>query len=241
MASLFKPTNTTAIQYAVPLLSQQLWCIGQDILRPEGNWLIELGFERFAPPKQYAANPSVYKRELTDGRCVLLRGFGVLFSDPQLGSVVLPRYEFMPRYCQRAKLDRLPWTRDDLPQMRIPSLSQRQACTQLVSGCLNWIADYETKIVEELGIGYRSASLDGWETNNHDVIPAKEMAPAWRALSAWMASNSNTLYQPQGCGGRLPASAGKRSSRRHVVTKKRRAAIPFVFNLPPRARSVRYP
>ncbi|MEM9657068.1 MAG: hypothetical protein AAF961_01795, partial [Planctomycetota bacterium] len=62
-------------QHAVDLLSQQVWCWGRDILRPEGNWLIEVGFERVEPPADRQDCSSVYALRLPLGRCVVLRGF----------------------------------------------------------------------------------------------------------------------------------------------------------------------
>lgn len=238
MPGVFHPSSSDPITFAVPLLSQQLWCIGQDVIRPEGNWLIERGFERLAPTKKNASYPSVYKLAMPGGRYALLRGFGVLFGDPQLGCVFLPRYEFLPCYRRRSTLDRLPWTRDDLPKMHTPSPSQRQACAQLLSGCLDWIADYETQTVEQLGIAYRRATLGEWETDNRELIPAEEMAPAWRRLSAWAASDFNTLFKPQGFGVRVSAFGAKRSSRRPAKPKQHRTALPTLFTYLSRARSI---
>lgn len=61
----------------VNLFSQQIWCWGQDVLCSEGNWLLELGFERIQPPKNRESCSSVYVLELPRDRRVILRGFGV--------------------------------------------------------------------------------------------------------------------------------------------------------------------
>ena len=43
-------TRRDLIKHAEALLSQQIWCWGCDIMRPNGNWLIEIGFKRIEPP-----------------------------------------------------------------------------------------------------------------------------------------------------------------------------------------------
>ena len=63
----------TSIDHAVGLLSQQAWCWGRDVLRPEGNWLLEVGFDRIEPPNDRNECSSVYSLELPDERCVVLR------------------------------------------------------------------------------------------------------------------------------------------------------------------------
>ena len=67
------------IQHAVDLLSQQIWCWGRDILRPEGNWLLEMGFQRLEPPTDDRKTSSVYCLEIPNNRRVVLRGYGVFY------------------------------------------------------------------------------------------------------------------------------------------------------------------
>ena len=49
------------VEHPVDLFSQQIWCWGCDIRRPEGNWLVELGFERMAPPANRESCSSVLR------------------------------------------------------------------------------------------------------------------------------------------------------------------------------------
>ena len=76
------------IKHAVGLLSQQIWCWGRDILRPEGNWLIEIGFDRMEPPKDHTDCTSVYTRQLATERRIVLRGFGVFYGEATAARVV---------------------------------------------------------------------------------------------------------------------------------------------------------
>lgn len=211
-------------EIAVNLLNQQVWCWGRDIVRSEGNWLLETGFERIEPPANRSGCPSIYKTELAGGRGVVLRGFGVIFSAPLLGTVFLPRYEFSPLYTPQAELDRLPWNRDDLPSMRVPSQSQQQVCATLVSDCLNWIGLYEADVFDKLGIDYRRSSLDAWNDGIKTVFPPDEVAAAWHTLAQIVASDSNTLLPPKHSGAFRSANTGKRSARGKLNVKSRRSA-----------------
>ena len=84
------------LEQAVALLSQQVWCWGRDILRPEGNWLLQIGFARMAPPADRKHCASVHVLTMPRSRCVVLRGFGVFYGEGQRGGVFLPRDECHP-------------------------------------------------------------------------------------------------------------------------------------------------
>ena len=176
-------------QHAVKLLGQQLWCWGQDILRPEGNWLIEFGFERTEPPADRNEFPSIYSLKLPNERNVLLRGFGVFYSDQSRGSVFWPRYEFRPKYAMDTTLACPPWSNEDLPAMNLPSKSQRSSCVALILDLIDWIRRYEVAVVEQLGIEYRRRTLDQWDCGEREVIPAEAMARDWRVLGMVLADN----------------------------------------------------
>ncbi|MDG2382245.1 MAG: hypothetical protein P8N76_11290 [Pirellulaceae bacterium] len=185
-------TEGNLIEHAVDLLSQQAWCWGRDILRPEGNWLLEIGFDRIEPPADRKECSSVYSRELPRGRCVVLRGFGAFYGDCRRGGVFLPRYEFRPRYTKHATLERPPWSDADLPKLNWPTESQRTCCASLTLDLIDWIRTYETNIVEFLGIEYRRSTLDKWD-NGKRTIPAEEMARAWRVLGVAIAEDVRAL------------------------------------------------
>ena len=186
------------IEYAVGLLSQQLWCWGRDILRPEGNWLLEIGFDRIAPPADRESCSSVYTLELPQGRCVVLRGFGAFYGARQRGGVFLPRYEFRPKYTTHATLECPPWTEADLPKLSAPTDSQRDACASLTLDLIDWIRSYEVTIVERLGIEYRRSTLLPWDDGQRPIMPAEEMAHAWRLLGVAIAEDFQVLLPRYG-------------------------------------------
>ncbi len=162
-------------------------------MRPEGNWLLEIGFERIEPPANRTECPSVYKLELPRGRCVVLRGFGVFYGDPDRGGIFLPRYQFQPRCTKHARLDHLPWTKQDLPTLKRRTRSRQQTSAALMSDLIDWIGCYETRVAEQLGVAYRRETLDGWDDGTRPVVPAAGMTSAWHDLSSRIASDSNTL------------------------------------------------
>jgi len=177
------------IKHAVGLLSQQAWCWGRDVLRPAGNWLLEIGFTRLRPPAERKDCPSVYVLELPHGRCVLLRGFGAFYGDRELGGVFLPRHEFQPRYTTLATLDCPPWSDEDLPELSPPTESQRSACVSLPLALIDWIRGYVVQIVERLGIEYRRQTLAQWNNGKRPFTPAEKFASAWRELSIQVAAD----------------------------------------------------
>ncbi|MFG0287575.1 MAG: hypothetical protein ACF8CQ_05360 [Rhodopirellula sp. JB044] len=177
------------LQFAIGLLSQQVWCWGQDILRPEGNWLLEIGFERLRPPTDRKNCSSVYVLELPHGRRVVLRGFGVFYGDETRGGVFLRRFEFQPKYTEQPKLDCPPWSDEDLPSLSPPNDSQRNVCASLTLDLIDWIRAYEVNIVEQLGIEYRRQTLAKWNNGERPFTPAEKFASAWRGLSFQIAAN----------------------------------------------------
>ena len=184
------------LKQAVSLLSQQVWCWGRDIVRPEGNWLLEIGFDRIEPPADRKDCSSVYVLAMPRRRCVVLRGFGVFYGDGRWGGVFLPRYEFQPRYTRHATLDCPPWSDADLPKLNSPTESQRKACATLTLDLIDWMRGYEVNIAEQLGIEYRRSTLLEWDNGMRSVVPAENFASAWRELSFRVASNFNAFLGP---------------------------------------------
>ncbi len=181
------------IEQAVNLLNQQAWCWGRDIMRAEGNWLIDIGFDRIEPPVNRKHCSSLYALALPQRRCVVLRGFGVFYGDSQWGGIFLPRYEFQPRYTTHATLACPPWSKADLPELNPPTESQQHACAMLTLDLIDWIQSYEVNIVEKLGIEYRRSTLLEWDNGTQPVVSAEDFASAWRELSLRVASNFNAF------------------------------------------------
>lgn len=174
------------------LMSQQLWCWGRDVLRPAGNWLIEIGFQRTEPPRHLENCPSIYTLEQPQGRSIVLRGFGVFYGHPQWGGIFLTRREFRPLYTPMARLEKPPWTLPDLPALNPPSDSERHGYEQLTLALIDWMLAYEAQVIERLGIEYRRSTLIDWDNGHRAVTPAKEIVTSWQALKDHVAATFET-------------------------------------------------
>ena len=185
-----------SLEDAVTLLSQQIWCWGQDILRPEGNWLLEVGLERTEPPAERSDCPSLYTLSMSGGRRIVLRGFGVFYGDPRHGCVYLPRYKFQPCYTTIATLDQPLWSPDDLPSMNQPDQSTRPICIAMVMDLIDWIWRYEANTVAHLGVDYRRSTLLAWDDGRRPCIPAEDFAAAWHELLLDIDSDASAILAP---------------------------------------------
>ncbi|QDU00008.1 hypothetical protein [Gimesia aquarii] len=188
-----KRSEAEFIKHAVGLLSQQVWCWGRDVLRAEGNWLLEVGFTRIEPPAHRKKCSSVYTLDLPQDRRVVLRGFGVFFGDSQRGGVFLPRFKFRPKFTTDARLECPPWSSEDLPKLSVPTESQRNCCVSLTLDLIDWIRTYESNIIELLGIEYRRSTLAEWDNVKQPIIPVEEMARAWQLLGVEISEDFQKL------------------------------------------------
>jgi len=170
--------------FAAGLLSQQIWCWGQDIRRPEGNWLLRLGFERTTPPKKQESCASMYRLELPPERRIVLRGFGVFLGDDRRGGMFLERYGFSPKFTDQSRLIADLWSCEDLPPLRTPESELEVAsCRLMLLSLIDWIVEYELRVRQELGNQYRAETLERWNNGKRFYLPESYMMSAWRQLS----------------------------------------------------------
>lgn len=187
MSVNIKPTQTETnihnrIDFAIALFSQEIWCWGQDILRPEGNWLIEQGFELIRPPVEDKKLKNIYIIEPAEGRQIMLRGFGVIYTDTRFGSIYLPRYEFIPYYSASHELEILPWNVDCIPGFAPPFGVQRRYSALMLRELIQWIANYESNILQTLGYDYRLSTLEEWDDGKRVIIPPDDISLQWEKL-----------------------------------------------------------
>jgi len=181
---LFSGTASGIRDQAAALLNQQIWCWGQDVLHPSGNYLTRVGFRRIPPPGERRLCSSVYELSLGRRQKVVLRGFGIFFADDALGGIYFPRFRFVPLYTPNARLPRPCWFEEDLPPLGRPSPRERDPCLLLLMKLLDWICDYETNLVGLLGLSYRRETVRRWANGNRIAVPAEQMATAWRKCGA---------------------------------------------------------
>ena len=144
-------SDKALISRAARLLSQQVWCWGRDIERPEGNWLMEIGFDRIEPTFKCEDCDSIYSLKLPNGKRVMLRAFGVFYGNNQKEGIYLPRYDFLPKYSRKLNIKNPPWEKKDLPKLNFPNNSEITNCVTLVRELVNWIRTYEENVVNVLG------------------------------------------------------------------------------------------
>jgi len=171
-------------EFAAGLLSQQIWCWGQDIKRPEGNWLLQLGFKRTKPPEKQKDCASMYRLELPRDQRIVLRGFGVFFGDDRRGGMFLERSGFAPKFTEHSCLIADLWSCDDLPPVRSPtSAAESTECRLMLMSLIDWIVDYELNIRQQLGNDYRTETLRRWNNGKRFFLPEQYVMSAWRQLS----------------------------------------------------------
>lgn len=178
------------ISRASRLLSQQVWCWGRDIERSEGNWLMEIGFDRIEPEFKCDHCDSIYTLELPSGKRVMLRAFGVFYGNDQKEGIYLPRYDFLPKYSRRLNIKNPPWEKKDLPKLNYPNNLEVSNCIFLVSELVNWIRTYEENVVNILGLDYRKSTLLEWIKIKGLVIPAEDMVSEWKFLETQISEDS---------------------------------------------------
>lgn len=182
-------------QHATDLFNQQCWCWGRDVLRTEGNWLRELGFEQFKPSaERKECSSSVYQLSLSGGRCVVLRGFGAFFGDRDLGGVFLSRNKFALHYLSEATLECPPWSDSDLPPFQPICDENRECYAKLTLNLIDWIYEYEMDVIAHLGLPYREETLLTWNNRKRTTIPAEQFATSWRELSLRISENKDVFF-----------------------------------------------
>jgi len=168
-------------KFAQHLLSQQIWCWGQDIESIHGNLLVRYGFQRVPPPADTKV-PSCYHME-SDGATIILRGFGVFYENDRLGGLYLARYGFAPQLAEGGRVNRPIFTTEDLPPLHKSQIGEEDRCRLLLTSLIDWICRYEVWVVDEFGIEYRCESLRPWSNPKRVVIPATEIVATWQWLS----------------------------------------------------------
>ena len=161
------------------LLHWQCWIWGRDIVRPEGNLLLEAGYLRRRPPEGEAGT-SWYTRSLPDGDSLVLWGFGVLYGTPREGGVYLNRYQFRPVWLPSETVREPIWKADMIPTGQTPPSPRMPV--DLTVAAIRRIADYEEWALARCGVEYRRAVLRKW--NRPSERPSPQTLPqAWRALA----------------------------------------------------------
>ena len=180
--SISKTQLNERVSFGVALLSQQIWCWGRDILREQGNWLIEQGFEVIKAPAELERVKNIYSLKISKEQHIMLRGFGIILTDERYGSIFVPRYEFLPKYVSSSKLTTLPWSTDYLPEFAPPKDIEKQYCSIMFGELIDWIITYEQNLIANLGIDFRNTIVDEWNNGKRQIIASDNIISEWEKL-----------------------------------------------------------
>ena len=162
------------------LFDQQLWCLGRDIARSEGNILLDLGMCRFRPPDP-TRKSTLYTVAIEPAGSIFLWGFGAMYAEPAIGGVFVRRYGFAPRLCARESAVGI-FTPEQLGPLTNPvSARDHQRLRTLLSRLVGWFARYEHWIAENFGTVYREHCLASRGKPN--VVSARDMAKDWERVA----------------------------------------------------------
>ena len=81
------------------------------------------------------------------------------------------------------------WDVPPLPPLVPPNSEQSPRCQRLLLTLVDWIRQYEVWIGECVGLAYREETLQPWKAKHETIVPAEEMAVAWRMLGVAIADN----------------------------------------------------
>ncbi|MEW4490176.1 hypothetical protein AB1L42_18980 [Thalassoglobus sp. JC818] len=186
--AIFPNSHLSSLNQAAALFSQQVWCWGQDVLHPQGNVLVKMGFERIPPPPDRGDCSSVYSLAVNSSQRIVVRGFGLFWGDDDKGGLLLLRDRFEARYSNFSRLPRPCWSRQDIPDTARPTFEQRPDCIGLLVDLIDWIRNYELMVLRDYGLEYRQRVLKTWKDGKRHVLPTEEVAPAWQRCKRLIAN-----------------------------------------------------
>lgn len=162
------------------LLTQQCWCWGQDVRRPEGNLLLEFGFERRRPPHG-ESGATAYLLRLLPNCVVTLWGFGMWYGECDRGAIFVGRFDFEPKLSLCAEPPLPIWTPKQLSALPVPRTSiERRLTRELLTDALCWAADYERWAIEKTGLPYRKRCLEAWSQR---FLPPENVVESWALVA----------------------------------------------------------
>jgi hypothetical protein len=160
----------------------QMWCLGCDIKRQEGNLLLDFGFKKESPPFAEFGS-SRYTLAIEKCGCLYLWGFAALLTFNQ-DCLCLKRFEKMPRYSNTDESLSICWHPSHLPHIAFPKNEEQIArATQLLSLIAQQFLKYEEYVVKVTPYSYRKTCL-ARKPNQNSFLRKIDMKPIdlWRTL-----------------------------------------------------------
>lgn len=174
------------------LLDQQMWCFGRDVSRAAGNLLVEYGFSKEPPPEGINISSRYTLDERESGRGLRLWGFGILYSETDVGAVFLQRRKFTPRSVPDGCTAGV-WRAPDMPKCPKPrTKSESETAWRLLAGACAWLSGYEAWVREASGAEYREKCVAAWPKKS---VPPEEMVEAWMRLARTVGGGAACEYK----------------------------------------------
>ena len=170
------PSELGFRRWAALLFDQQMWCFGRDIVRSQGNILVDLGMCQYRP-RDPNKGSTVYTAAVEGGGSIFLWGFGAMYAEANVGSVFVRRYDFAPRLTPRTSGIGVHEPEGLGKLVNASCVRERTLLRQLLPNLTGWFAKYEHWIAEKFGTAYREDCLAGRKKDA--VVSAKAMATAW--------------------------------------------------------------
>lgn len=164
-----------------PLLHQQMWLFGRDILCPEGNLLYRYQFTH--KPADIRGG-SMYT-QWEEGRQIVLWGWGIWFGQAEEGSIFVNRYKAKPQFTAIPSLDQAIHRPEALPRMvyRVNEKAEARTMRQLWSDLLLWLAKYEAWVLETIGESWRQTALKQFNHAVTKLATVGELSAQWQTIA----------------------------------------------------------
>lgn len=163
-----------------PLLHQQLWLFGRDIMCPQGNLLYKY---QFTHKKSDVRGSSMYTWQ-DAGKQLILWGWGIWFNQQEVGSIFVNRYRAKPKFTTTPLLKTI-HKPVDLPQLtyRVNSKATAEKVRHLWQELLVWLAMYEAWISEAYGDDWRKSQLKQFNHAITNPSDANMITQQWHQLA----------------------------------------------------------
>lgn len=170
-----------------PLLHQQMWLFGQDIVCPKGNLLYRHQFSHQRPETR---GGSMYTLQ-EEGRQIVLWGWGIWYGKTGIGAIFVNRFRARPRFSAESHLTQPIHVETALPplQYRARTKAQAEVVRQMWAELLLWLAKYEAWVLNEFGPTWRKAALKPFPHACTKLSDVDRLTSEWQAL----AEQSQTL------------------------------------------------
>jgi hypothetical protein len=161
------------------LFDVSMWCLGRDVLCPEGNLLARRGLVRHVRPEGVEGQ-SAYTVDLPGEGRLALWGFGVLCECGE--AVFVPRDGFAPRLLDAAPAQPA-FRAQDLGPWRQPATEEeRRGARAVLVSLAGWLANHEEWVARERGLPWRRTCLE--MRRKASPVPAEALASAWWQLGS---------------------------------------------------------